>query len=72
MGLCLLQIEIILENLGGDTHTALLDNILTHMANMYKALGQPAKAITILESSLQIQENTLGILSTFYCHFDFS
>lgn len=54
------QIEIILENLGGDTHTALLDNILTHMANMYKALGQPAKAITILESSLQIQENTLG------------
>lgn len=54
------QIERILETSGTEINVAMLENILSHVGNMYKALGQSGKAVPAFESSLQIQENTLG------------
>lgn len=65
-----LQIERILETSGTETNVAMLENILSHVGNMYKALGQSGKAVPAFESSLQIQENTLGNLCTLQLRLD--
>lgn len=59
-----MQIRDILKKVGPDTHQPLLDNILSHMGQMYSALGKPAEAVPMLEDSLEIQENIMGEVIT--------